>query len=47
MAGRADSAELWLATATDQEGGAITWSLSGDDQNLFELTDDPDEDEIP
>ena len=28
----------WMATAIDPEGGDITWSVSGDDEDLFELT---------
>ena len=27
-----------MATATDPEGGNITWTLSGADEALFELT---------
>ena len=38
--------DVWKATATDPEGGDITWSLSGADKDMFELTgagdDNPD-----
>ena len=37
--------DAWAATAEDPEGGNITWSLSGDDEELFELTDGLDIDE--
>ena len=37
MTGDSPAAE-WMATATDPEGGDITWSLSGADEDMFELT---------
>ena len=33
-----DTPVEWMATATDPEGGDITWSLSGADEDMFELT---------
>ena len=38
MTGLVDNVVAWKATATDPEGGSITWSLSGADEALFELT---------